>query len=174
MRAALLTATLLLAGCADPGGSLWTPDQGSAGLPQEMKQQTATAPIPGRSDTSKPPMAPTRVDPVADGTGKPAPGGRRRGSGTSPDILFPEDQSSTEVPGSAFRPTNPPPEPEVRSGSAVQPPNPYNPYQATGDGVQRQGTTLVTPQGNATITGSTIFGPNGKPCSAVGNSVMCN
>jgi hypothetical protein len=99
----------------------------------------------------------------------------RRGSGTPPDILFPNQENQTRTntvqPGVPSTPVTP-----VDTGNPVlSPRDPTKPYSAQGYGYQREGTTVQGPNGTTyNVVGKTFFGTNGAACHAVGTSVFCN
>ena len=95
----------------------------------------------------------------------------RRGSGTPPDLLFPQNEPRPQV----VEPVAPPPvAPSAPTNTVLAPSDPKAPYSADGFGYQRQGTTILGPNGTSNMVGSSIFGPRGTSCHAVGNSLFCN
>ncbi|MEJ0067660.1 MAG: hypothetical protein WDO24_01765 [Pseudomonadota bacterium] len=98
----------------------------------------------------------------------------RRGSGTPPDLLFPNPE--TEQHPQVVQPVAPSPvAPIDTSNSVLAPRDPKAPYSAQGSGYQRQGTVIQGPTGSTyNMVGSSIVGPRGSSCHAVGTSLFCN
>jgi hypothetical protein len=98
----------------------------------------------------------------------------RRGSGTPPDLLFPNP--SAEARPAVVQPFAPPPvAPFDTSNAVLSPRDPKAPYSAQGYGYQRLGTTLQGPTGSTyNMVGSSILAPNGSACRTVGTSLFCN
>jgi hypothetical protein len=156
---------LALAGCApSEPQALWPgPDWRTAGLAPATEAAPTTneatgAAAPAADDT------PTRVPRTR----------TRRGSGTPPDLLFPNP--SAEARPEIVQPTAAPPVAPLDTSNAVlSPRDPKAPYSAQGYGYQRQGTTLQGPSGSSyNMVGSSILAPNGSACRTVGTSLFCN
>jgi hypothetical protein len=159
-RAAAVFLVLAVTGCAEsrssalwPGPDWRAPSQAAA----TRDADTATEPATATDDS------PTRVPRTR----------TRRGSGTPPDLLFPnpQDQPRPQVVEPVAPPRVPLNEP---TNNVLAPRDPKSPYSADGFGYQRQGTTILGPNGTSNIVGSSIFGPRGTTCHAVGNSLFCN
>jgi hypothetical protein len=153
---------LALTGCASHDqAALWPgTDWQAAGLPSAPATLTAdetAAPAAAGDDT------PTRVPRTR----------TRRGSGTPPDLLFPNP--ATEQRPQVVQPTAPPPVAQIdTTNNVLAPRDPKAPYSAQGNGYQRSGTVIQGPNGTSNIVGSSIFGPHGSTCHAVGTSLFCN
>jgi len=97
----------------------------------------------------------------------------RRGSGTPPDVLSPNEapRPAAVQPGVPSTPV-----PQVETGNPVlSPSDPTKPYSAQGYGYQRSGTTVQGPTGTTyNMVGKSFFGSNGSICHAVGSSLFCN
>ncbi len=157
---AALIVGLALAACAQGHDKLWPgPDWRAAG--------PSAGSVAAGSDASD------AAAPGDDGTGTRVPRYRTtRSSSTPPDLLQnPSDQRRPQV----VQPSAPPPPRVVdQRNDVIAPRDPNRPYSADGFGYQRQGTTIVGPQGDTyNRVGSSIIGPGGKACSAVGNSIVC-
>jgi len=155
---------LAVAGCAPAAPqALWPgPDWRTASLPEAAPDSAAAAPAgaaatPGDDSATRVPRVHTR-----------------RGSGTPPDLLFPNP--SSEARPQVVQPTAPPPvAPIDTSNPVLSPRDPKAPYSAQGYGFQRQGTTLQGPTGTTyNMVGPSILAPNGSACHVVGTSLFCN
>jgi len=96
-----------------------------------------------------------------------------RGSGTPPDIRFGNPQSPPRpagvqpIPAPAYAPSEP-------RNTVLAPRDPKAPYSADGFGYQRQGTTILGPNGGTyNQVGPGTFGPSGSSCHVVGNALFC-
>jgi hypothetical protein len=157
---AALIVGLALAACTQQHDKLWPG-------PDWKAEDMSAAPVAtGATETDV-------ATPGDDGTGTRVPRIRtRRSSSTSPDLLQnPAEQRRPQV----VMPTAlPPPQVVGQGNNVIAPRDPSRPYSADGFGYQRQGTTIVGPQGETyNRVGSSIIGPGGRACSAVGNSIMC-
>jgi len=151
---------LALAACSSAHDNLWPgPDWRAAG--------PAAGSVAAGSDASD--AAPMNDD----GTGTRVPRYRTtRGSSTTPDLL--QNPSDQRRPPRVVQPSAPPPQIVEPRNDVIAPRDPNRPYSADGFGYQRQGTTIVGPQGETyNRVGSSIIGPGGRACTAVGNSIVC-
>jgi hypothetical protein len=157
---AVLIVGLALAACTQEHDKLWPG-------PDWKTTDASAAPVAAGADEAD------SAAPGDDATGTKVPRIRtRRSSSTPPDLLQnPADQRRPQV----VMPSAPPPVRQVDQGnSVIAPRDPYRPYSADGFGYQRQGNTIVGPQGETyNRVGSSIVGPGGRACSAVGNSIVC-
>lgn len=163
MRWAAAAMIAMLGGCAEqPAQTLWPgPD---------WRKPSAPTAAPGAAATSDASDVTTERDETATRVPRVR---TRRGSGTPPDILFPQNEQRPPQPA---EPTTAPPVPQRSDPSTaiLAPRDPKSPYSADGFGYQRQGPTILGPNGTSTMVGSSIFGPRGQTCHAVGSSLFCN
>jgi hypothetical protein len=155
---------LTLAGCATEPQPLWPGPDWQTARPAQAAEAISTADDTAAAAPSAVDDTPTRVPRTH----------TRRGSGTPPDLLFPNP--SAEARPAVVQPVAPPPvAPFDTSNAVLSPRDPKAPYSAQGYGYQRLGTTLQGPTGTTyNMVGSSILAPNGSACRTVGTSLFCN